>query len=323
MNTKNNWLTYFYVDADWQPSSDYIRTNLDQQCSTLITPYEFEKDHNIWHSVCNTAREMYSQFGEIQIGYSGGLDSELAVLSFYHQKIPFKLSTVEWYWGDTLMNGHDIRYAYRLCNELNLKTEVIKYDLKKLFLTDEWERIACTYQSVSPCQQALLAILEKINTPWLQVDEIETLISFEDTIPKWVFEEREDQDMCWRKFNQITGLPALSNFFTYRLETIDIWYKNQTVQDLINFKMYGKLGFVSSKHKIYQEHCPYKLIPRPKYFGLESMVSLWDNNIVDRIDMPTIDNLMHIPATEFCNIIEKQRSYSNVHYKKTRLPRSI
>jgi len=289
----------------------------------LINPYGFEQDKDFWDSLCKTAKEMHQQFGEIQIGYSGGLDSEVAVLAFHHEKLPFRLSTIEWYWGDRLLNGHDVKYAYDLCKELNLKTEVVKYDLKNLLLTDEWRRIAETYQAVSPYQHALLVVLEQVKDPWLQVDEIETLISFDSDTPKWIFEKREDQDMCWRKFNQITGLPALNNFFTYRLETVDGWYRNQTVQDLINFKTYGKLGFISSKHKIYQEHCPYKLTPRPKYFGLESMAGVWDNNIVDRIDTLVIDNHMGVPATEFCSIIEQQRPYSNVYYKKTRLPRSI
>lgn len=323
MNTKNDWLRYFYVDPDWQPSEYWLRTDHDQQCSFLITPYQFEDDIDLWDSVCKTAKEMHDKFGEIQIGYSGGLDSELAVLAFYHTKVPFRLSTVEWYWGEKLLNGHDVKYAYDLCRELDLKTEIIKYNLKDLLLTEEWKRIATTYQAVSPYQHALLVVLEKIKDPWLQVDELETLVSFGHGKPEWSFEKREDQDMCWRKFNQITGLPSLNNFFTYRLETAKIWYNNDIVKDLINFRIPGKLGFVSSKHKIYQQTCPYKLTPRPKYFGLESMAGVWDNNVVDSLPIPVIDNKMYVPATQFNAIISNQEPYSNVYYKKTRSPRSI
>jgi hypothetical protein len=323
MNTKNNWLQYFYIDADWQPSEQWHRVDQDQQCSMLITPYEFDKDLDLWDSICKTAVEMNKNFGEIHIGYSGGLDSELAVLAFYHTKTPFRLSTIEWYWGEKLLNGHDVKYAYRLCDELGIKTTITKYDLRDLLLTDEWKRIATTYQAVSPYQHALLVVLETIKDPWLQVDELETLISFKHSSPTWVFEKREDQDVCWRKFNQLTGLPALNNFFTYRLETVHAWYNNETVKNLINFKIPGKLGFVSSKHKIYQESCPYKLIPRPKFFGLESMAGVWDNNIVDRLNTLTIDNKMYVSANEISAIITKQESYSDVYYKKTRLPRSI
>lgn len=323
MNTKNNWLQYFYVDRDWQPSEQWRRTDQEQQCSMWITPYEFEKDNDLWDSVCKTAVEMNKQFGEIQIGYSGGLDSELAVLAFHHTKTPFRISTIEWYWDDKLLNGHDVKYAYALGQELDIKIETVKYNIKDLFLTDDWQRVSQTYQAVSPYQHALLVVLEKIKDPWLQVDEIETLVSPDTSTPVWVFEKREDQDMCWRKFNQVTGLPALNNFFTYRLETVYSWYNNSTVRDLINFKIPGKLGFVSSKHKIYQEACPYKLKPRPKYFGLESMASLWDNNIVDKINSFAIEDRMHIPATQVNNILKRSESYSNVYHKKTRLPRSI
>jgi hypothetical protein len=323
MNTKNNWLQYFYVDQDWQPSEFWYRNNQDQQCSMLISPYEVDSDVNLWDSICKTSVEMYNQFGEIQIGYSGGLDSELAVLAFYHTKTPFRISTIEWYWDDKLLNGHYVKYAYDLCQELDIKIEKIKYNIKNLFLTEDWKRISQTYQAVSPYQHALLIVLEKVKDPWLQVDEIETLVSPNTTTPKWVFEKKEDQDMCWRKFNQITKLPALNNFFTYRLETVHTWFNNNIVKDLINFKIPGKLGFISSKHKIYQQDCPYKLKRRPKYFGLETMASLWDNNIVDRSNSLIIEDRMHISATSITKLLQQSKSHSNVYYKKTRLPRSI
>jgi len=323
MNTKNNWLQYFYVDNDWQPSLDWCRTSIDQQCSMLIKPYDFEPDENFWQSTCKTAQEMHSQFKEIVIGYSGGLDSEYAVLSFYHMNIPFRVMTIEWYWGDQLVNGHDIKYAYELCQKLDKPIEIVKYNLQDLFLTNEWARIAKTYQAVSPYQHALLAVMENYKDIWLQVDEIETLTVHDDGQSYWAFEKREDQDMCWRKFNHLTGLPSLNNFFTYRMETVDCWYRNDIVSALTSWQIYGKLSFTSSKYKIYQQNCPYRLIPRPKYFGLETMAAIWENNVVDSIAMPEIDDHMYIPAKDINEILKNKDTYSNVYYKNTRLPRSI
>jgi hypothetical protein len=168
----------------------------------------------------------------------------------------------------------------------------------------------------------LLKVLESIQDPWLQVDEIETRVVLESTT-HWAFEKREDQDMCWRKFNQITGIPALNNFFTYRLETVDTWFRNPTVVDLVNNRIPGKLSFASSKHRIYQQDCSYTLKQRPKYFGLESMTGLWDNNIVDRLPILAISDQMYIDATTILDRINNRETFSNVYYKKTRLPRSI
>lgn len=53
------------------------------------------------------------------------------------------------------------------------------------------------------------------------------------------------------------------------------------------------------------------------------MAGLWDNNIVDRIDSIVIEDRMHVPATAVRDILKNTESYSNVYYKKTRLPRSI
>jgi hypothetical protein len=323
MNTKNNWLQYFYVDDDWQPSLNWQRTSPNQQCSMLITPYEFEPDLNFWESVCNTAKEMYSQFGEMVIGYSGGLDSEYAVLAFHHTKTPFRIMAIEWYWDNQLLNGHDVKYAYELSREIDKPIEIVKYNLQDLLLTDEWSRVAETYQAVSPYQHALLAVMENYKDLWLQVDEIETLTVHELDKTYWAFEKREDQDMCWRKFNRLTKLSHLNNFFTYRLETIDSWFKNTIVSDLTSWKIYGKLSFTSSKHKIYQENCPYRLKPRPKYFGLEKIAAIWENNIVDKINTLEINDHMCVPAKNITEILRSKETYSNVFYKKTRLPRPI
>jgi hypothetical protein len=323
MNTKNNWLQYFYVDVDWQPSLGWMRTDPEQQCSMLITPYEFEVETNLWQSILMTAQEISSKFGNIQIGYSGGLDSEMAVLAFHSLKLPFRISTIHLYWDDKLLNGHDVKYAHELCKQLDRPVEVIKFDLRDLVLGDEWARIATTYQAVSPYQHVLLKVLEKVEEPWLQVDEIETLMVHDDGAPYWAFEKREDQDMCWRKFNGLTGIPALNNFFTYRLETVDAWFRNSTVNDLVNNRIPGKLSFTTSKHRIYQQDCPYTLERRPKYFGLESMTGLWDNNIVDRLPVLEISDHMYVKTNNILDIINSKDPYSNVYYKKSRLPRSI
>jgi hypothetical protein len=48
-----------------------------------------------------------------------------------------------------------------------------------------------------------------------------------------------------------------------------------TVDDLINDRIPGKLGWTSSKMKIYS-HLGYSFRQRPKWFGIENYKHLWD-----------------------------------------------
>jgi hypothetical protein len=325
MNTKNNWLQYFYVDEDFTPSADWIRQTPNQQCSMLLTPYIFEPDENLWDSCVKTAREMSKDLGKITVMYSGGLDSEYAVHAFQSSGYDFDIVSIEWFWKDRFLNGHDLAYVDKFETEYGKKVNRIKFDLSELFLDrDRWTEISKKYQVVSPHQQALCCLLENINDPWLQVDELETLIHFDiNQIPYWGFEKREDQDMCWRKFNKLTSKKMLNNFFTYRLETLECWTKNHIVKNLADWKVYGKLSFTSSKHRIYQESCPMKMQIRPKYFGMELITSIWENNIVDQIDMLEINDHMYFPLDQIDSFIQNTKEYSYVPYKNIRKPVSI
>jgi hypothetical protein len=91
----------------------------------------------------------------------------------------------------------------------------------------------------------------------------------------WCFLKKEDQDGVWRRFNDKTGIPALNNFYTYTPESILAFLNNEVVNDLINDRIPGKLGWTSSKMKIYSS-LGYEFRKRPKWHGVENYIHLWD-----------------------------------------------
>jgi hypothetical protein len=92
---------------------------------------------------------------------------------------------------------------------------------------------------------------------------------------EWIFLKKEDQDGVWRRFNDKSGIPALNNFYTYSPESMLAFLQISTVDDLINDRIPGKLGWTSSKMQIYS-NLGYEFRKRPKWNGVENYMHLWD-----------------------------------------------
>ena len=105
-----------------------------------------------------------------------------------------------------------------------------------------------------------------------------------------------------RRFNDKTGIPALNNFYTYSPETMLAFLDLPTVDDLINDRIFGKLGWTSSKIQIYS-HTGFQFRPRPKFTGVENYMHLWNQvqyNIAEHLG-EIVPGYYTIPALELRN----------------------
>lgn len=69
----------------------------------------------------------------VEILYSGGLDSEIVLLSCIHNKIPVRAITMRIYTGDILINTHDIYYSEKFCRENHVEQKFVDFDVIKFF----------------------------------------------------------------------------------------------------------------------------------------------------------------------------------------------
>jgi hypothetical protein len=209
---------------------------------------------------------------------SGGLDSEMALQSFLSAGITPKIATVR-FPDDN--NMHDIGPMMRMLDQKKIAYTVIDFDPTEFVNSGECYEIGLKYQAYTFYQQMLLRIAEDYSAPMITVDEIElekpTSIDYStgDISSEWVFLKKEDQDGVWRRFNEKTGIPALNNFYTYSPETILAFLDVPVVDDLVNDRIPGKLGWTSSKMQIYST-LGYEFRKRPKWHGVENYIHLWD-----------------------------------------------
>lgn len=272
-NTKNNHLRYWYNN---DPEQRYRLDDLETTtmsvggCSRPIGSFRDELLEN--------ASDILTNYPDLVLFMSGGLDSEMAFRIFQTLgKIP-PIKIVRFPNDE---NWFDIKYAVELLNELNISYEYIDFDLVDFYHSGECWEIANKYQAYTVYQQMLLKIADELKQPMITIDEIELVkyprvdwstgkYSFE-----WTFLKREDQDAVWRRFAAATSIPALNNFYTYSPESMLAFLKIPLVQDLINDRIPGKLGWNSSKNQIYTV-LEYPFRSRPKYGGIERYPNIWE-----------------------------------------------
>jgi len=220
-------------------------------------------------SITDTANVFYSRHGsDFLLFLSGGLDSEVALQTFINAKNTVKPFIIRF---TNELNKEDVSDALRLCNTNGIEPIIYEFDPLQFFHSGEWKRVAETYQCYTFYQQMLIYIAERTRKPMITVDEVE-VAKLSD---KWYFVKKEDQDGCWHRFVERTSCPAYNNFYTYDPATILAFIQSPTVQNLINDKIPGKLGWNSSKHKIYTELTDFDLIPRNKRHGMERLMHIW------------------------------------------------
>ena len=273
INTENSYIKYYYNNDPskiWRESSDDTSHMSVGGCTR--EPMSFRDE------CAYTARALTNSYKDLTIFMSGGLDSEIALHSFMAAGLTPKLATVRFPNG---ANAHDINPMLGMVREMGLSCHIIDFDPAEFVRSDECYEVAKRYQAYSLYQQILLRVAEDYSAPMITVDEVEL-----EKVPKidwdtgkyslpWVFLKKEDQDGVWRRFNDKTGIPALNNFYTYTPESMLSFLQLPTVDDLINDRIFGKLGWTSSKMKIYA-HTGFKFRPRPKYTGVENYMHLWN-----------------------------------------------
>lgn len=82
----------------------------------------------------------------IALSFSGGVDSQVALLSFLEAGIPF---TPYIFVFNNNLNKPDVDHARRFCERLNVKLNEIKIDIIKFLNTENYD-IGIKYQSASP-----------------------------------------------------------------------------------------------------------------------------------------------------------------------------
>lgn len=203
----------------------------------------------------------------INVMFSGGADSEVALRSFHEAGVPVAASILKLKNG---LNLHDCAWAILACEELRIPYKLYELDLHKFWNSPEALHLATETQCISP---QLLA------TMWL-VDQCEGFcvlgsgenflhdLGPESALPGWHLSEKEKIAAWYRHFivRNRTGCPG---FFQYTPELMLAWLLDPLAIKLWQRSAPSHLDSLSTKFPIYRQH--FDLRPRPKYTGFEKV----------------------------------------------------
>jgi hypothetical protein len=68
----------------------------------------------------------------VEVCYSGGIDSEVALIGCVRNKIPVRAITMRVKYNDILMNAHDIYYSEKFCRENHIEQKFVDFDCVKM-----------------------------------------------------------------------------------------------------------------------------------------------------------------------------------------------
>jgi hypothetical protein len=121
-------------------TNNWFTTNLSQRSSTnlcdfeiYINPYEFKPD-TFNNNANRLAKKLYEEYDNLYLTYSGGIDSEFVLDTFYKLGLPITPIIMV-----TPYNMVESQYAFKYCNERKIRYEVLSYTKEKI-LTELYKK---------------------------------------------------------------------------------------------------------------------------------------------------------------------------------------
>ncbi len=188
--------------------------------------------------------------GKFQVLYSGGLDSQYVCEVLLHLKMDFDPVIIELLDKDnSVLNAHDIKYAYEFCESRNLKPVVYKLDFHNFIESGKNVEIA---ESVTCCSFALPTTMHVAS----QLDGFTLLgndppyLRYEKDKGVWMLEELEYIHgllRYYKKFN-VNGCPFL---LSYTPEMMLSFLLDPSIVKLGTGQFPGKMGSNSTKSYVF------------------------------------------------------------------------
>ena len=141
----------------------------------LDVPFEYGRDiTDIFNDHLSIRPSKY-----VEVLYSGGLDSELVLLSCIKNSIPVIAITLVIKIDGLIINTHDLYYAEKFCRENDITHKLIELDADKFFQNGEHLKYLTPYYIIEPHVATHLWLIEQCSYfpiiggdwPWIQTQQ--------------------------------------------------------------------------------------------------------------------------------------------------------
>ena len=195
----------------------------------------------------------------VEVLYSGGLDSELVLLSCLKNNIPVIAITLVIKIDGLIINTHDLYYAEKFCRENNITHKLIELDADKFFRDGKHLAYLTPYYITEPHVATHLWLIEQCSYfpilggdwPWVQTH-----------IENKVLSPFRLEFSSYERFMTDKGIHGIGNMVGYSLESS---YK--LIQIHLDNHMPGE-SVSNFKSRMYQTMYP-EIKPRLRSYGWE------------------------------------------------------
>ncbi len=239
----------------------------------------------LWYSeLLRAMRLLLAEHGStLNVFYSGGFDSEILVRTLHEIGATVIAHTI---YFDGAQNSEETDNCSIVCRQLGIKHVKHLHNLKD-FCENRVIELGVKYSCSQIAYLTVLNYVEKIDDyPVLMGGEIyiqkHHVDAFEIAPSKfgWYYIYREDEDGVTYRYSKMNNKILINETFSYTPELILAWQSCETVQNLIQNKIFGKLSLLSSKKRIFREIYPYELQAKKKLHGYEKLI--WTNETIKR-----------------------------------------
>jgi hypothetical protein len=232
--------------------------NGNRNFTCTIQENEFEPNRDILDIFHDHLKTRNSK--TVEVLYSGGVDSELLLVSCLRNKIPCEAVTMEIRVKGAIINVHDLYYSEKFCREHHVKQRKHRLDVENFFYSGLYKEYLAPYDIITSNVATHFWLMEKCDSfpvfggdwPWVQV--------FKD--PKVLSPIRLDYN-SYDRFMQDRGITGIPNMISHSYESC---YKFMQLQ--IEHAQLNEQSIMSSS---FLKHRMYKILePRIRSYGWES-----------------------------------------------------
>jgi hypothetical protein len=241
----------------------------------------------------------------VELLYSGGMDSELVLMSLLRNNIPVEAMTMVIMIKGAILNVVDLYYSEKFCRENNVKQNLFYFDAVDFYESGKYLEYALPLRITEPHVPSHMWLIEQCHNypivggdwPWLQVEK-KVLSPF-----KLAFSSYE-------RFMGSKNIPGIGNMISHSFESsyhfieqhLKEHEKGNDKFHTVPFLKYKMYGTKEPRIKSYGwEHCPKELFNIAKYqyellkqTGASKSNIIWGEKISKLIDSTVTTNSLFI-----------------------------
>ena len=211
----------------------------------------------------------------VEVLYSGGLDSELVLLSCVKNNIPVIAITLVIKIEGLIINTHDLYYAEKFCRENNITHKLVELDAYKFFHNGDHLKYLTPYYIIEPHVSTHLWLVEQCSYfpilggdwPWVHAH-----------IENKVLSPFRLEFSSYERFMTDKGIHGIGNMVGYSLES-----SCKLIKIHLDNHISG-LAVSNTKSRMYQTMYP-ELKPRLRSYGWENHKTSNFNLLVYKIEL--------------------------------------